>query len=1153
MPNHEVWANEVNVTYELKRTIQQQAATSLSWTVINQITFGKDKIVGGQNNTINATFKGVTTPMVVYMDLKQDVIVTSERSRFKFYNHPELPSLVPTHEFRKQHLQQALNNLLSSVNWVPENMFKICPFVVVTGENFATERGRRDITAEVQDYSQLEIVINGTDSLTAYWLDSFLKPTFKTKEKLTLQKKLKVGRYYEAFIERESVDVEFGSLGEGNNLTTLQFTESFTCKIPFFEINRLFFEEIIPVKGGQKLINKISRQQRYLWVIPGAIETVPRPYGETLPLFETNKSYFMMNRIVEIVRNPIDKKILWVEAEFKNVNLSKQKSGLAISNFIQNGAIGEPVAFPALDEHNKLVMSPDFLTYLPATDRQPFIFGLSLFCGSRLVGFEITDADEQLVGIGRPNIVQYHDPTLITYFKFFKPINTVLGFNKPPESDFYVPSLKMVAIRSQSSLRDVMRYLKSQVTPNPIQGFFEYAKNTDKTNTIDTNDLKKPFWSPNFFTGTDFEKFYDYQKSDWDVKTWNVSGNDAFVFVTPQIKDKNNRIIVKGGQKIKAIANNVFDWSLLKIKDLPHFIFFNSLLMKTVTNLPLTVTNNFALQDRIIGVFQNLLHLLTFGLAPAWHDRNLTAYPTFPAVAGLFPTGIFENYKNMFRYSTIGAEIRGISNFFLGAAGKLVEAKAGNTPPQPLTENMLPFDIFSANEENSVLFGAKNTTQAFAGSLTHLAEMECISLINPTVKKTVVVKLGHIGQVIYFKKPGSSEYDDPYVPLCNPAKFELVDRITLMGDYNRAINHYVKGYMVVSKYDCVVGGQAIQDKWFSRVLNQPDLSDNYTIYYDKFKTLANFNQNIRQIWNGRRTGNPLFDFKEHFSFPEDLKPITPDKKETYDINLADEEYKATFHVWWGDYKLELWKKMDVLPNSYFERTYLGWLDKDKPTARDTVRNKFEVPMPALSDPADQIIGISFNLKISTIGNLVLTSYQADACSSQWDFFKKTDTTSKEFVLFDSPLQFFFVRAASKVAVERTSYLQLHNQFSTGIIQQNKKSCGGSTYDPGPIRTYDFKSVVDVRCTFNFNFKFTFKIDYPNNIISLLESAELSETDAGNILMNGFGVVYQFDGGWPPSKAPTKEFNANVKFVNQNGTSDYPDFKMTFSNIKLKIG
>ena len=55
-------------------------------------------------------------------------------------------------------------------------------------------------------------------------------------------------------------------------------------------------------------------------------------------------------------------------------------------------------------------------------------------------------------------------------------------------------------------------------------------------------------------------------------------------------------------------------------------------------------------------------------------------------------------------------------------------------------------------------------------------------------------------------------------------------------------------------------------------------------------------------------------------------------------------------------------------------------------------------------------------------------------------------------------------------------------------------------------------------------------------------------------MTGLGVVYKYElDRVNPRRAPKKSFNGSVEFVNQNGSSDYPDFQMSFTNIKLKIG
>ena len=319
--------------------------------------------------------------------------VTAEPYAFK--NSKPKQSVLLSKRTRLDTLELGVQQAIDSVLWDEANMFTICPFQVIMGANYSTNAGRKDLSSEVTDYSTLKMVIDGKDTLSVYWRGSYDKPFFedwkdpsdhsKGTKNIRLTKQLKVGLSYKAFVNKESVNIEFGGLGEGNNMLALQFVESFTAKIPYFNVNETFFKRTTTTQSGRtKELLNFDRQQAYLWVVPEVLTTQNYNYADVV---NQNKVYFMMTQIINVQRNPVDKTVLWIECEFRSVNDRLSKSGLTINQFITNGMIGEPTAWPlvTIDEKtNKttLTLNPLNLAYLPVTHRQITIQGLSMYCGS---------------------------------------------------------------------------------------------------------------------------------------------------------------------------------------------------------------------------------------------------------------------------------------------------------------------------------------------------------------------------------------------------------------------------------------------------------------------------------------------------------------------------------------------------------------------------------------------------------------------------------------------------------------------------------------------------------------------------------------------------------------------------------------------------
>lgn len=847
--------------------------------------------------------------------------VTAEPYAFK--NSKPKQSVLLSKRTRLDTLELGVQQAIDSVLWDEANMFTICPFQVIMGANYSTNAGRKDLSSEVTDYSTLKMVIDGKDTLSVYWRGSYDKPFFedwkdpsdhsKGTKNIRLTKQLKVGLSYKAFVNKESVNIEFGGLGEGNNMLALQFVESFTAKIPYFNINETFFKRTTSTQSGRiKELLKFDRQQAYLWVVPEVLTTQNYNYADVV---NQNKVYFMMTQIINVQRNPLDKKVLWIECEFRSVNDRISKSGLTINQFITNGIIGEPTAWPlvTIDEKtNKttLTLNPLNLAYLPVTHRQITIQGLSMYCGSLIQGWPLFFDNTRMDSSGKfylpkDNKIDYQRPCLLLWKKFQRPLNDVFNLNKEPESDFYLTPIQLQTITSKSALFDIRRWEQGAVQINPIEALFKYSKKTFNTNYAVTNassiqgvsaGLKMPYWDSDYLndkkqtTPPQPESSWKSAISVYFDDTANpaavvVAGNDYFNYNS----DQTSGII----SACKFNSDNRFDWIAVNNKDLAHYLFFNACLLKTVTNLPLSQDNNFALTNRIMGALQHFLHLITFGLTPDWSRTRAIQHPDFPFIAGLFPSGVLDNYRHLFDYSPTGKWVTslagGVIKTVSGGGARILGLGTSSETNinNPLGENHLPLNIFSDNEM-SMWFGAKNTTTSIAGELSHVISTRIYKL-DGTPAERLTVTTGDIGQLIHLKNATTNKYTEKRVVLISETT-KIEDRSTGLSDYlERPIGKCI-GYMVNNRNDCVIGGATIQDKYFSlqSVLTKGELTikDSNCIYYDMVQTRNAFNKNLRLIWNQRRIGNPLFNFGLNpddptFSYPDDLMPIPPDSIPTY--------------------------------------------------------------------------------------------------------------------------------------------------------------------------------------------------------------------------------------------------------------------------------
>ena len=802
-----------------------------------------------------------------------------------------------------------------------------------------------------------------------------------------------------------------------------------------------------------------------------------------------------------------------------------------------------------------------------------------MYCGSLVQGWPLYyDNNRMIISnkfyIPKNNKIDYQRPSLLLWRKFQRPLTDIFNLNKAPESDFYITPIQLQTITSMSALRDIRRWEQGAVEINPIEALFKYSKETFNTNYAVKNPsdnsryspgLKMPYWDTNFLNDTK-QLTPKQQNSCWYSAThiWYgaaglqpiakvvVSGNDYFNYNSDETTD-----IVEACKKTRGgKAVNVFEYGDtingstvtyhgIKNKDLAHWLFFNAVILKTVTTLPLAQDNNFALENRILGAFQNFLHIITFGLVPRWSRVPANQHPGFPFMAGLFPAGVLDNYRNLFNYSesgkTLASAANAVMNFAAGGGVLKPILGAGSEVSNPLGENHLPLNIFADNEM-SLWFGAKNTTTAIAGELSHVITTDTFKL-NGTKTTRMTVTTGDIGQQITIKG-SSGKYTEKRVVLINEAT-KIESRDTVLSDYAEKPSGACVGYMINQRHDCVLGGKTIQDKYFS--LQSTDtggeltIKDQNCIYYDMVQTRNSFNKNLRLIWNHRRIGNPLFNFgldpdDPNFSYPDDLMPVPPDPLPSYtwSYNLKTFEsgdWSGFFSQSPDTSKLRGCFNTQIKDKSYFIKATNWIIFPETTISYDWISGKqltssgshggivFALPFKPLRNATDWIRKVttyfSFNgvVQSKTSINLMLNSAIKNP-SRIFNFSspaQKIEWSGEVITYFDKPQT-----VRTKISKQKQVYFFI-NPFATFNI--NRVSGHDSYTVSQPIYAkfdayWDFTLINGYDLTTAYiKIEFDVIIDYPNQTINPVANLKFSlTTDNDNTLNYHAKNNYAYQGG-----------------------------------------
>lgn len=757
--------------------------------------------------------------------------------------------------FSDQVFKNLLNqtvNLLAQKNYNTQTAFFLCPFQIVLGATLTTETGRKGLNARPKDYSQVQLAINSKDTISVYWRNSYDLKQNETKTGII--KKYKVGDNFMGFVTNESLN--FVATSNYQRLISIQTTKTFNCFVP-----KLLNGE------NDEFFKIIEDEWFYFWQIP-QFENRKAQFDVISTI-----TYFKIESWVYLRDN--NNVILGAQVNFISINNEFQQNGLSLETYVQAGFPGEPKCFPILQKlpNNKygVIINSYWFKYNPANAFQHTIIDLAGWMGSIVMGFPITKKHQ--IDLINKNEQLIENPGAIWLYDILTPAEDKLLIKQLPETDYYVATGSLNINTNLGILRDLRNWVEQQFNPNPIQGFIK--TDPEITRLSNNNEKFLTYWNNDFLTGNNvnYQNLFDKKtKFKLTANFWNslpvydVRGNDWF----------------QANYKGRIYGIKKFNFGDVKNKDLRHFLMFNAICSKTLINLPATSKNNIPVVTKTIGLFSNILHLLTFGLWPQWKDKSIVKLPTNPKVNFLIPAEIYNNYCKLWIRTGIGDSFTRFGENLFTLPFKLIGFKSPIDIPQNLQAGSLPLEVFLGGENQlTTTFGTSGTIQTFGGLITNKINTICYS-INRTGDYYWNVTTTDIGQVITYKD------GDQYIPLYNE-KTTLLSPDTKLDKYHTSYKNEIIGYMInVNSYK-LIGGSAVQFKVYNlQTGSQQVLDDEKSIYIDTYRTFSNYLKNPRLINNVHRLGNPLFDFNEVFDYPKDLFPVPPSPEaREYTIQFND--------------------------------------------------------------------------------------------------------------------------------------------------------------------------------------------------------------------------------------------------------------------------
>ncbi|AXF97021.1 hypothetical protein [Spiroplasma phoeniceum] len=442
----------------------------------------------------------------------------------------------------------------------------IFPFVITNGVIPLTTSGYKPINSIPQDYSDFTLAITGNATIIAQWKNAF---KLKQVNKGTEEKNFKdADNFYTKIINPMHYPTNRGDMYEAylQNSTSGAYFSSQGTPDPIFQ--GISTQRQYTLLSTDKQFGQNDELNLYV-VLNKNNENIG---GETINTYEYNQSiqWLYISNITDYY-DPFDnKKFLFQEITFSSVNDHLSKSGMAIWQKIQHGAIGEGYFFPriinGIVDYDPVLAEDVGVKWIDLK-----VLGLTAFSSLTVIGRPIKS--------GQINKRVYQPRDLLFSDELSGMPDTLLTNSNPANVLYNLQGLKPSNQTTYGEWTNIFNALADPLAKKNAEGVL----GSDLIATRATNPNKTPFWD----SGLQFKP-----KGAYDTKQIR-----KFIYQDPEYKK------VSFG-----VAS--FDYSQLKSSSFHDILNANRYTHSSISLLPWDVNeftkfslNNLPIVGKIISFF----------------------------------------------------------------------------------------------------------------------------------------------------------------------------------------------------------------------------------------------------------------------------------------------------------------------------------------------------------------------------------------------------------------------------------------------------------------------------------------------------------------------------------------------------------------------
>ncbi|WP_342266378.1 hypothetical protein [Spiroplasma endosymbiont of Villa modesta] len=481
--------------------------------------------------------------------------------------------------------------------------FRVCPFTIILGAINSTETGYKPPTSIPNDYTSFSKIFTGREAIQAVWDHSYY-PIQNKDNPDEAYKQLQVGDVFYGNILSDQLGITYSATPANNAFIQEQAIKNVVINIPNEKKNFNF-------------INNIVSNLYKLYMIPEINKVI-----NTDKSIKVDRQWYILE-VASKTYNNENKELAYIQCTFSSLNDKLAHSGLAINQYVQLGAPADPVALPALDENNNIILDDNYLTPLPVTHCQISFYGSVKPISIALWGRDIDNNPENT----KQHKYRQYPSKLLFPWQYQCSTYDPVSFQALPETNY------VLTVQGQSTMDGYTEWRK-EVLPLYDDGATQHyeghlltnLEKTKNTNKVDVSNRLVNYWDNNFLNGAEIED-YNYA----------TAGNPYF-----QYYNKNNK---------KFIGNTHYNMNNNKFKQLNTINALHYFIYNPISEIPLTIRETIKINLNTIPIFGSFMNAFVGGLDIGAKLSSNLLIPQFNYINGLISAELYTFYTKLL-YST---------------------------------------------------------------------------------------------------------------------------------------------------------------------------------------------------------------------------------------------------------------------------------------------------------------------------------------------------------------------------------------------------------------------------------------------------------------------------------------------------------------------